>query len=561
MPLSYDLLSQFAKVVNQDKKTNSESTAYGKVVVDENGAKYVQLDGSDQLTPLGDSSADVNADERVSVLIKNHTATVTGNISSPAARTGDVQNLGDQVTDIQKFDILIGQKIQIQEGYIQDLQADVAEVGELKAAVIEVTELVADKATVEELNAAKAEITDLVATKIDAEVVESKYATIENLEATTVKVGTLEAAHAEFKDATVDDLDAIHAQIDDLDVEHLDAKYVNIDFSNIDKAWMEEFYATSGLIDYVVTEDLTSTGYLVGVTIKGDVIEGGTIVADKLVIKDSRDGLYYKLNISGESVETEQTEYNSLNGSIITAKSITAEKLRVTDLVAFGATIGGFRITDNSLYSGVKSTVDNTTRGVYLDNDGQFALGDSNNFLRYYYNSSAATTMSDGVLTVTDNDDASYSAMLVYTDNGNIVLVSGGVDPDVSIVNNTLLVREGSYKLEISAESILFGANSKKSVADLKALSDYVKIETVVDEETGEEKPCIELSEENSTHKQVITNVKTILKDGETVKTEVGADGIKTTDLIVNGSITHGGFVWAFRANGNYGLSWKEVTS
>ena len=549
MALSNDLLSQFAKVVTQEKKTSTETIVNGKVIefTGENGGKYVQLDGSSQLVPLGDTSVDVEDGNRVTVLIKDHTATVTGNISTPAAST----------VAVQKTETVLAEKIQAVKASIVDL-----EVNKLNAATARIDQLEAkDVEITGTLTAVKADVDELVADKIDVEILDAKYATIENLNTTTAKVGTLEAAHAEFKEATIGDLDAIHAQIDDLDVEHLDAKYVNIDFSNIDKAWMEEFYATSGLIDYVVTEDLTSTGYLVGVTIKGDVIEGGTIVADKLVIKDSRDGLYYKLNISGESVETEQTEYNSLNGSIITAKSITAEKLRVTDLVAFGATIGGFRITDNSLYSGVKSTVDNTTRGVYLDNDGQFALGDSNNFLRYYYNSSAATTMSDGVLTVTDNDDASYSAMLVHTDNGNIVLVSGGVDPDVSIVNNTLLVREGSYKLEISAESILFGANSKKSVADLKALSDYVKIETVVDEETGEEKPCIELSEENSTHKQVITNVKTILKDGETVKTEVGADGIKTTDLIVNGSITHGGFVWAFRANGNYGLSWKEVTS
>ena len=84
------------------------------------------------------------------------------------------------------------------------------------------------------------------------------------------------------------------------------------------------------------------------------------------------------------STEAEQTEYNSLNGSIITAKSITATKISVDDLVAFDATIGGFNITSNSIYSGVKSSVDNTTKGVYLDKDGQIAFGDSNNFLKFF---------------------------------------------------------------------------------------------------------------------------------------------------------------------------------
>ena len=115
------------------------------------------------------------------------------------------------------------------------------------------------------------------------------------------------------------------------------------------------------------------------------MIEGGTIVADKLVIQ-GEDGLYYKLNTDGKTVEKEQTDYNSLNGQVIQAKSVTAEKIDVKDLVAFGATIGGFKIGLNSLFSGVKESVDNTTRGIYMDTDGQFALGDTSQYFKYYKN-------------------------------------------------------------------------------------------------------------------------------------------------------------------------------
>ena len=130
----------------------------------------------------------------------------------------------------------------------------------------------------------------------------------------------------------------------------LSAKYANIDFSNIGKAAMEYFYSQSGLIENIVVSDGTITGNLIGVTIKGDLLEGNTVVADKLVIKGS-DGLYYKLNTDGVKIEAEQTEYNSLNGSIITAKSITATKISVDDLVAFDATIGGFNISNDLLYT------------------------------------------------------------------------------------------------------------------------------------------------------------------------------------------------------------------
>lgn len=186
------------------------------------------------------------------------------------------------------------------------------------------------------------------------------------------------------------ELTAISAKIKDLDTKKLSAedaelKFANIDFSNIGKAAMEYFFAKSGLIKDVTIGDATITGELVGVTIKGSLIEGGTIVADKLVIQ-GEDGLYYKLNTEGKTVEKEQTDYNSLNGQVIQAKSVTAEKIDVKDLVAFGATIGGFKIGLNSLFSGVKESVDNTTRGIYMDTDGQFALGDTRQYFKYYKN-------------------------------------------------------------------------------------------------------------------------------------------------------------------------------
>ena len=146
---------------------------------------------------------------------------------------------------------------------------------------------------------------------------------------------------------------------------------------------MEYFYAQSGLIKDVTIGDATITGELVGVTISGDLIKGNTIVAEKLVIKGS-DGLYYKLNTDGMSVEKEQTDYNSLNGQVIRAKSITATKIDVEDLVAFGATIGGFKIGQDSIYSGVKESVGNTTRGIYMDNDGQFVFGDASQYVKFY---------------------------------------------------------------------------------------------------------------------------------------------------------------------------------
>lgn len=395
MALSHDLISQFAKVINNDKKAKSESTSYG-TTVEYNGSTYVKLDGSDLLTPV-ETTADTKPGERVTVLIKDHTATVTGNLSSPAARKGDVEEIGNKISEVEILvaDKVSAEQLEVEKGRIDNLVTENLRINEhLEASDAEIDTLQSDYVVVnEKLTAHDAAIENLDAKKIDAEIVESTYATIENLEATNVKVNNLESTYGEFEDLTTKKFTAVDADIKKLDTEKLsattaDAKYATIDFSNIGMAAIQKLFTDSGIIGDLVVSEGHITGKLVGVTIIGDLIEGGTVKADKLVVL-GEDGLYYKLNTNGVTTTAEQTEYNSLNGSVITAKSITAEKVKVDDLVAFDATIGGFNITNSSIYSGAKESVTNTTRGIYLDKNGQISFGDADNYIRYY-------KMSDG---------------------------------------------------------------------------------------------------------------------------------------------------------------------
>lgn len=240
------------------------------------------------------------------------------------------------------------------------------------------------------------------------------------------------------KNVTADSILADSAKIKKLETEKLsatdaDLKYAKIDFANIGEAAMEHFYSKSGLIKNVTVGDQTITGELVGVTIKGDLIEGGTVKADKLVIK-GEDGLFYKLNVDalGETTASSDEKYqNGLDGSTIIAKSITAEQISVKDLVAFGATIGGFKIGDDSIYSGVKSTVNNTTRGIYLDNDGQFSFGDSGNFIKFYKDT------------------------------------------------------DGHYRLKISAESLEFGSSGSSVEEEISNLKDEISTQVIINSSQG----------------------------------------------------------------------------
>ena len=390
MDLSSELVHQFVKATKDDKKSKTGTTVTG-TTVEYNGKTYVKIDGSELLTPVTTTAA-IKDGERVTVTIKDHSATVTGNITAPAARNSDVQEISNKISE---FEIVVADKVSTkdfdaQTARIDTLQAENVTIkGRLDASEASIGELETDNVTIKEtLTANKASIDNLEATKISAEVADAKYATIENLDAANADIYNLNANYANFKTTTTEKLTAIDASITDLDTKKLNAedasiRYANIDFSNIGKAASEYFYAQSGLIKDVVVGDGTITGELVGVTIKGDLIEGNTIKAEKLVIKGS-DGLYYKLNTDGVTTEAEQTNENSLDGSHIMAKSITATKIDVKDLVAFDATIGGFKITSNAIYSGVKESPTNTTRGIYMDSQGQLSVGDEANYLKYY---------------------------------------------------------------------------------------------------------------------------------------------------------------------------------
>lgn len=96
MALSNDLISSFVKVAKNDSnKKKIETTVYG-TTVKRDGRMWVKIDGSELLTPIS-STAEVRENERVTVMVKNHTATITGNVSSPAARTGTVEEVKESI--------------------------------------------------------------------------------------------------------------------------------------------------------------------------------------------------------------------------------------------------------------------------------------------------------------------------------------------------------------------------------------------------------------------------------------------------------------------------------
>lgn len=585
MDLSRNIIKRYVQVASPEKITSNSETVYG-TVVNEGETLYVKIDGSNILTPVS-STIDIKANDRVLVLVKNHEATVIGSPSSPTARLEELTKLGDKVTNLDTVvadKVGTGELIAIQAS-IDNLNANKLSVkdAELKYATIE--KLNAENATINgKLTAYEASIEGLKADKIDASEVEAKYATIKSLEATDAKFDNLDATYAK-----VTALDAQKARIDDLDANKLsaesaDIRYAKIDFANINKAAVEKIFSESGIIKDLIVSEGRITGELVGVRIKGDVIEGGTVIADKLVVKGSN-GLYYKLNTEGGATTSEQVSdedlQNGLSGSIIVAKSITAEKVAVDDLVAFGATIGGFHITatdietnkPGAIYSGTKESAENTTRGIYLDNEGQIVLGDEKNYLKFYKvdenNYSFEISLVKALQEDVNSNAQDIQSLPKRDDLAGLQSKITEQGEQIDGLTNTTNKLAGNISANATAVADLDGRITSSDGA-IQKLNEYVNTllgpaayirEGTVKDTDNSDLPCLELGQEGSDFKVRITNKEIQFIDGQSIPAYISNQKLVIEKADVDNELRFGNFIWKERENGNMGLVWEGVNS
>lgn len=419
MGLSSDLISQFVKATNDKEEVKKESILYGTTVEHE-GTTYVKIDGSDLLTPIA-TTADTLPGERVTVMIKNHTATVTGNLSSPAARSDDIKEIAEAAKKITEFEIIIADKVDTEalnaeKARIDALVADNVTIKQtLVAAEGDIDRLQASTLNVtEKLTAAEGNITKLYTEKLDVTAANAKYATIENLEATNADLYDLESTYAEFVVTTTNKLTANDASIRDLETKKLssdqaDLKYATIAALNTEKARIDDLEAEVADIDTLIFGSATGSvihssfsnaviAQLGDAQIKSAMIE--SIAADKITSGDiitnnvrvmSEDG---SLIISDETIQIKDEERvrvqigkdaagdYSINiwdadGNLmfseggITDNAIKNAIIR-NDMVSDTANIAAHKLDIDSLFeeiNGSEKTIKSSR--VYLDEQGQ----------------------------------------------------------------------------------------------------------------------------------------------------------------------------------------------
>lgn len=263
MDLSSDLVSQFVKVTKDEVETKNESTVYGTIVVSDDQT-FVKIDGSELLTPVS-TTADTSNGDRVTVMIKDHSATVTGNLTVPSAGTKEVREIGNKVTDVE---ILLADKV---------------DTVILEAEIANIDKLYAKKAQVEDLEAKNATITG----KLNA-----NEARIETLEADTIKVNDIEGEEGKFKHLTVD---------------NLDAAYAKIDMANVNNAWIQ-----NGVIkDAAISDEKV-------ISVSANKLTAGEIDASKIIVTNLNADNITVGTINGQRIGKESISLDKLTEEVPT---------------------------------------------------------------------------------------------------------------------------------------------------------------------------------------------------------------------------------------------------
>lgn len=352
MSLSTDLVSQFVKITNDNTNTKKETVLYGTIVTyktDPNSEPefYVQIDGSDLLTPYT-STAVVKNGDRVTLTVKNHTAIVTGNITDPSASSGTVTNLANNT---------------ITTGQLTAVNA--------KIDTLTTKQATFETVTTERLDAAEATIKNL--TGVDANFV-------------TVTTQRLDAAEAD-----IDNLEAGVADIDTLIFGSATGTTIQTSFSNAVIAQLGDAQIKSAMIDNVSASKITAGDISTNnVRILSD--DGRMLLSDETI--QISDANRVRVQIGKDASNDYSINIWDQNGNLMFSKggitdAAIKEAIIRNDMVSDTANIAAHKLDIDSLFDEINGST-NTIKSTKVK------LDEANQTLDVAFKSMSDTVTSQG---------------------------------------------------------------------------------------------------------------------------------------------------------------------
>ena len=374
MAVPNELIAKFAKL-SKESKIQRETTVFG-TTVEYGGKLYVKMDGSDLLTPVATTS-EISAGERVTVMVKDHTATVTGNISNPSASKGTTDAIEDEITTINatigNFELVIADKVNTNE-----LQAEVAKINELMALKANIVDLNVTNATIKDLNVqvanidkaliTKADIVDLNAANAEINTLKANYADIQTLVGGNLTMDNIQSLVLTSSKVTVDNAFIKDAMIDRVSADKINAGTINTNNVNIQsedgsmllQGSLQQFKDAEGNVRIQIGKDASGdfTFVLYGADGQGQLINQNGITAsaigDGLIVNSM---VSDNANISGSKLDIDSviTEVNGSTTTIKSSKIYFDDKKQTLD-VAFN--------TLNTTVDNTSSTVSSHTTSI-----------------------------------------------------------------------------------------------------------------------------------------------------------------------------------------------------
>ena len=473
MGLSHDIISEFVRITNDKKEKPKEGIVYG-VVAQTSDGNYVKIDGSDLITPA-ETTTEVQDGERVTVMIKDHTATITGNVTSPSANSNSINKKFESVSDkIGTFELIVADKISANELEVYKATIDV---------------LIAGKATIQDLEVVNATIEHLYA----------QNATIENLVANKASIKDLDVVNATIENLKAKDAEIEHAVIDNLEATLADIKVLNADFAQIrtlvngnltsdnilsfnitsDKVTMEDAFIKDAMIANVSAAKINAgkintNNVTIGSEDGGMLITGST---QQFVDKDGNVRIQIGRDAKGDFtfiLYGEDGVGQLINQNGITASAI-SDGLIVNDMVSDKAAISGEKLDISSVITEINNDNSTTIKSnkIYLNKQEQ-SLEVAFNSLKSQVETIKDITVSGDLTSVIDRVQANTTEIEVNKERINTLILEDSIikkqvtDLEGDVVETSTTLASKYSELDQTIEGF------KTSVADTYATKSTV---------------------------------------------------------------------------------------
>lgn len=394
-------------VTNVSKNTVSPYNTTAKVTSITDDTVYVQIPGSENSTPVKARSVSVKVGDTVDLSVSHSDTHITGNRSDVAVSQTTADSIasdveankllldneivmtGNKIKAVNNNINLINNNMDIQNSKIEVMDSTITAHGSSIEAIDSTVKM--QGSSIETINSNISNIDSTVksqGSKITTleSTVNTQGSSIETINSNISNIDSTLETHRSSISALDSNIKIINTAfvikdgkltgISEIVTGILDAGYVTTDLLNASVGWIENGKIKEGAIGTVEIADSSITTAKIK-ELSADTIKTGTLKTECLILTtdevDPETGKKKVALITALNAKTKSGEGNILDGAVIADDTITASKITVVDLKAFGATIGNFTIDTSNIHNG-KTGLTDPTNGIYIGTDG-IALG------------------------------------------------------------------------------------------------------------------------------------------------------------------------------------------